>query len=447
MKVKILTIKKWFCYLIFYYFIISINFVYANIEIPSSPNPVGSGARAIGMGGAFIAVADDATAASWNPGGLIQLDKPELSIMYTILKRIEDNSIGILPDASGNQSINIDQINYLSFSYPFNLKYNMICSINYQHLYDFNRNWSFPVNLKSIDTTQNSFFHYNQEGSLSAIGTAFCIEMTNKFSFGISINIWNSWLDNNDWKQTSNENGQIEVVISEQLNIIDRYNYEIQREQEYFFKGYNANIGMLWEITNQLSFGAIYKLPFRGDLERHYSSFTTVKYPGLEPQFLPNNGVYNEKLDMPMSYGFGLTYRFSDNFTISADIYKTHWQDFIQRDSEGNEISPITGTLTSNADIDPTHQVRLGAEYLLIKSKCVIPLRCGLFYDPAPAQTSPDDYYGFSLGSGFWYGPYLYDIAYQYRFGNDVGDQLMKGYGFSQDVNEHSIYMSMIYHF
>ena len=51
----------------------------ARVEIPSSPNPVGSGARALGMGGAFIAVADDATAASWNPGGLIQLGFPEFS--------------------------------------------------------------------------------------------------------------------------------------------------------------------------------------------------------------------------------------------------------------------------------------------------------------------------------------------------------------------------------
>ena len=38
------------------------------IEFSASPNPVGSGARALGMGGAFIAVADDATSASWNPG-------------------------------------------------------------------------------------------------------------------------------------------------------------------------------------------------------------------------------------------------------------------------------------------------------------------------------------------------------------------------------------------
>ena len=51
-------------------------------QITSSPNVVGSGARALGMGGAFIAIADDATAASWNPGGLTQLERPEMSLVY-----------------------------------------------------------------------------------------------------------------------------------------------------------------------------------------------------------------------------------------------------------------------------------------------------------------------------------------------------------------------------
>ena len=62
------------------------------IEIPSSPNPVGSGARALGMGGAFIAIADDATAASWNPGGLIQLETPEISAVGAYFNRTEDNN-------------------------------------------------------------------------------------------------------------------------------------------------------------------------------------------------------------------------------------------------------------------------------------------------------------------------------------------------------------------
>src|SRR5438477_7018998 len=42
----------------------------------------GSGARALGMGGAFLARADDATAASWNPAGLSYLRLPELSAVW-----------------------------------------------------------------------------------------------------------------------------------------------------------------------------------------------------------------------------------------------------------------------------------------------------------------------------------------------------------------------------
>ena len=37
--------------------------------------------------GAFIGVADAATAASWNPAGLVQLEKPEFSIVYGYFNR------------------------------------------------------------------------------------------------------------------------------------------------------------------------------------------------------------------------------------------------------------------------------------------------------------------------------------------------------------------------
>jgi hypothetical protein len=47
---------------------------------------MGVGARALGMGGAFTAIANDATAAFWNPAGLVQLDKKSISTMHTVLK-------------------------------------------------------------------------------------------------------------------------------------------------------------------------------------------------------------------------------------------------------------------------------------------------------------------------------------------------------------------------
>jgi hypothetical protein len=46
---------------------------------------MGVGARALGMGSAFTAVADDATAAFWNPAGLALLERHEASFMHANL--------------------------------------------------------------------------------------------------------------------------------------------------------------------------------------------------------------------------------------------------------------------------------------------------------------------------------------------------------------------------
>lgn len=43
---------------------------------------MGVGARALAMGGAFTAIADDATAAYWNPSGLVKIENIEATFMY-----------------------------------------------------------------------------------------------------------------------------------------------------------------------------------------------------------------------------------------------------------------------------------------------------------------------------------------------------------------------------
>ena len=413
------------------------------VEIPSSLNPVGSGARALGMGGAFIAIADDATAASWNPGGLIQLETPEISLVGAFFSRSEDNTFGTNPEPSGKQSISEERINYLSAAYPFSFfGHNMIVSLNYQNLYDFTRDWKFPLTEQSeiISLTQN--IDYQQEGGLSAIGIAYGMQITPQFSFGFTLNFWEDGIYNNDWKQTTHQQGSGTVLGNP-------CTFESAMNDKYSFNGFNINLGILWNITNKVTLGAVFKTPFEADL-RHESTFIySLDYPEHPEAYSSDSisSIEDETLDMPMSYGIGLAYRFSDLFTASLDIYRTEWGDFILTDSKGNETSPITGRPISESDIGPTHQVRTGGEYLLIKPKYVIPLRGGVFYDPAPAEGSPDDYFGFSLGSGITYGRFIFDIAYQYRFGNNVGTSILKNLNFSQDVEEHTVYSSVIIHF
>lgn len=84
-------------------------------------NITGAGARAEGFGGAFIGVADDATAIAWNPAGLAQLINPEASVVARI---VGDSWEGIsyeTPDFDWNQNQSHFVLNFWSVAYPVDL--------------------------------------------------------------------------------------------------------------------------------------------------------------------------------------------------------------------------------------------------------------------------------------------------------------------------------------
>ena len=197
-----------------------------DVTVASSPNPVGSGARAIGMGGAFIAVADDATAASWNPSGLVQLERPELSIVGDYVSRSADYSSS--SDSEVNNSSETDQsdLNYFSATYPFSfLNRNMAVSINYQRLYDFKFNVHYrferteQLSPPFESLTRSQDINYSQDGNLGPLGLAYAVEITPRLSFGLTLNIWRDDLlgRQNGWEETYR--AHIEDVVRDVFEI------------------------------------------------------------------------------------------------------------------------------------------------------------------------------------------------------------------------------------
>lgn len=153
------------------------------------------------------------------------------------------------------------------------------------------------------------------------------------------------------------------------------------------------------------------------------------------------------KLDMPMSYGLGLALRLSDAFTVALDAYRTEWGDFMFINGQGEKFNPVDGRPEEESDIGATTQVRAGMEYLFILPRTVIPLRAGLFYDPEPSHKKPEDYFGFSLGTGITIGRFVLDCAYIYRWGNDVEGDVLGIPNTSADVRQHLFLTSVIVHF
>jgi hypothetical protein len=123
----------------------------------SAPLPTGSGARALGFAGAFTAVADDATAASWNPGGLTQLERPEASVVYRYSREREEHRSNDDSFLVGDDAFSSHNLNYFSVAIPFYsmpLKRNVVFSINYQEAYDFEQR--FNANINQATTQRNA---------------------------------------------------------------------------------------------------------------------------------------------------------------------------------------------------------------------------------------------------------------------------------------------------
>jgi hypothetical protein len=66
---------------------------------------VGAGARALGMGGAFLAVADDATAGYWNPAGLTWLRNKSVLYMHSVEQhsQVQYDFIGLALPQGGEE--------------------------------------------------------------------------------------------------------------------------------------------------------------------------------------------------------------------------------------------------------------------------------------------------------------------------------------------------------
>jgi long-subunit fatty acid transport protein len=429
------------------------------VEISSSPNPVGSGARALGMGGAFIGVADDATAASWNPAGLIQLETPEMSIVGAYTRRTEDTTYAAFPEASGPQRVDLPDLNYLSLAYPFNAGgMNMIVSLNLQDFYDFDK--KVQLTYDQADMTVPVFLlensvDYSQEGRFKAISPAFAVQVTPSVSLGFTLNFWDTGLYDNYWESSYNGRGRGTFAgFPFKVKTGIRQRYEMQGLKmdlldPFHWENLNFHAGFMWNINSRFTLGGVFKSPFEAGLMHNYRFDSEIRFPTVPAADSKNTVEFAETvtLSMPMSYGLGLAFRYSDALSFAFDLYRTQWSDYILKDGQGNALNPITGKPASQSGIKDTLQVRLGGEYLFILDRAVIPLRAGVFYDPEPAEGGRDDFWGISLGSGIAYGKTAFDLAYVYRFGRDVRTVTVGDFDSAQDVDQHMLYISVVYHF
>ena len=420
-----------------------------SLEI-ANPNPVGSGARALGMGNAFIAIADDATAASWNPAGLTQLVRPELSFAVESVSFAEESHL----DTSSTDKFNVTDFNYASFVYPFHVQSqidmrNMVISLSYLNLFRFDKDLNLVFNQpdSTFGGTASLIGNYELEndGALSVVATSIGVVLSAHLFVGFSFHVWNDDI-------TGNSAFSKREFISSELDfgggfifpvnpLLDRNIYEVD-------EGYSFVLGMQYEPTREWSIGAVFKPSY--DLKLDHKRVVVDFESGIPTTILDQK--LNAELEFPWIVGIGIVWKPDEQLKISTDVTWTEWSNYEFR-QQGVASNPLLAGSSERSE--NTYTVRIGGEFSFDLGKFRIPARAGIGYDPAPTVDRPDDYYTISFGSGLRFpikAPKIqFDLAYELRWGNNVNEGALAGFDSvrpgKQDLQRHRILTSLIYYF
>lgn len=437
------------------------------LKFPISPNPVGSGARAAGMADAFVAVADDATAASWNPAGLVQLERPEISIVGSFNAIFENFDAVNHPEFISTQSDDNFDINFMSLAYP--LPYlvagkTVTISVSFQQKFDLSRRFNIdfadsnePFPGVVAASVQNVKFE--QDGGLSAITPALAFELTHRLSLGLAVNFWrDNPFGDSGWKQQ---------IVRRTVSTLDgdpfgQSNSMVTEEYDNF-RGENVSVGLLWSLNEKWNLGLRYDSTLTASAD-----YSRVE---INSDFDIDDVHEKRTVKIPGAWSFGVAYRPNDRLTLAMDITRRRWDDFYFKDASGERFSLVNGSSLDDPEdaptFDPTTTIRFGAEYVFIPKRPKESLsrlwsaRGGLFYDEEPASGrstidtsdlgdgAPDKFYGITVGVGFnlLQGINI-DAAYQLRYGPGTNSDFIQGVpGFEEDVFQHRVLLSAVIYF
>lgn len=376
-------------------------------------NLTGAGARAEGFGGAFIGLADDATAVVWNPAGLSQLERAEASVVTRYIVEGAEYKYTGDPSLNEEESLGHFTLNFGSFALPVTLGgVKLVFAAAYQRQLDF---YYSKTERYDVTINGNTYKYKNRNedrGGVNTVTPAVGIKFTPMISVGFATNIWM---------------GDLDSKSREDLESLGRNINQFTLD----YSGVNFVFGGMldFEAMNNgfpLKIGVTMRTPFRLDADGRYDIDEEI------PVILNNPGTATFKLrqqiQMPFMLGLGTSYRIGDNLTVALDYEMRSYGNKKIKIEATDETSGNIGT--SEIDISESksdfNEIRFGAEYLIVMDKGVIPLRAG--YKSVPTgnadyfyDSSADDFLpstkqvtgsAFSFGTGFITDAFAFDVTY-----------------------------------
>jgi long-subunit fatty acid transport protein len=382
----------------------------AHAQISVSLNRSGSGARAAGMGNAFVAVSDDGTAASWNPAGLAQLRKPEFSLVYALGRqelsftgmRSADGAIAYSNRQLHSESASPD---FLSAALPLTVARRPVTvQLGWQRIYQLSGDTGGEVSRMALadpGATADRIFLLNEsDGDIDRGSLSVAVKLAGWLSLGGSFNIWRG-----DW---TDQGGIVEPAGASS----DFFTFR----SENHIRGENVTLGAHF-TSSRLNVGFVYNTPFWSSYRVNQQTRSNRQPP------VDYDGGDDGEFRFPGSLGVGLAWRPAPRWTVALDVSHDEWTDTLVRGVEERPqtVNFFDGLPPEFSTTRDTTSINVGGEHLLLREGSVIPLRLGLAWEPQggmdPVMRDPIDFFLFAAGAGYNTNSLKFDAAVQYRWG------------------------------
>ncbi|MDE3244719.1 MAG: outer membrane protein transport protein [Acidobacteriota bacterium] len=415
----------------------------------------GAGARAEGIGGAFTAVADDATAVSFNPAGLGQLLQPEVSLVGMSYRRELDNrhflSTDQIPSLDLSDSLTRDQRSLPSFvsaSVPTKfLGKNLVFQLSWQRLFDLGQDTRQSVqetDPAGVIPAKYLAQHIRQKGQVDVWSAAVAYDFSPRFLVGVSFNVWRgSW----NFKSDSDES-----LLP--LPNADTEFAHIQEDDK--LQGSNWNIGVLWR-SEKLNVGAVYRGAFAARFDSRMSAQSNVEGNQLPALFTAAYQVH-----WPETYGAGLAFRPHQQWLLALDWTRTRWSQAAFMAKGGSLDNLNFFDLRAETQTPDAETLRFGTEYLVFAGDSVIPLRVGVFKEPQPTADPISGegrvFRGYTVGLGWKVRALSVDVAYRFSQGSRRASQFLEADEIAsgrniptsrgqENIHDHRLFLSFNFRF
>jgi long-subunit fatty acid transport protein len=364
------------------------GFVAPRGEIPLT-SPLTGGARAAGMGGVSVAVADDATASLSNPAALARLQRIELS---GGLMRTSQTVEGEMFGSDYESELSGTDFTALRFAYPFpTFRGSLVFALSADRLFDFGDDrlarydgdvqWT-EGEVETTDVWRN-WEDYVSDGGVTAWSLAGAMDVSPSISLGAAV----SYL-------SGDYNRSFRWRLEDEYHVSESYD-DVLMEESYSsdVSGLRGTLGALFYVAEGLSIGAAIDTP------------VTLTFDGVADDRLTIDGAssdstiyFSDEITLPFSFRGGLAYSPVDFVVLGADVGYTEWSEieYVGRITavEGEEL-PTRRTL-----YDGTFDFGVGVEVTV--PEWPLRLRGGYTSRPLAYQglEIEEDRSYFTLGAG-----------------------------------------------